>query len=158
MGDDDPSLDRRAVLGAAVGGLTGLSGCSADEPDDCPRLPTEPNYRGYLDQVDVYEATCDFRDEETVTVAVGGRGQEAFWEFRPVAIAVTPGTTVTWEWTGRGGAHDVVSVDEIFSSGRPTSEAGETFEFEFATPGIYRYYCTPHRSVHMKGVVFVSLE
>ncbi|ESP90042.1 halocyanin 2 [Candidatus Halobonum tyrrellensis G22] len=30
--------------------------------------------------------------------------------FDPAAVAVDAGTTVTWEWTGRGGEQDVVAV------------------------------------------------
>jgi plastocyanin len=32
------------------------------------------------------------------------------------------------------------------------------FEVSFDRPGVYRYVCTPHESVGMRGAVFVALE
>lgn len=89
-----------------------------------------------------------------VTVRVGTRGNGGYFAFGPPAIRVSSGTTITWEWTGRGGAHDVTALDGGFGSGL-TADAGATFGHAFDAPGVYRYYCTPHRSLGMKGVVVV---
>mgnify|MGYP006276508385 FL=1 len=92
---------------------------------------------------------------DTVRVSVGAAAGGGHYGFDPVFVSVDAGTTVRWEWTGEGGGHNVVAVDGSFSSGAAVSEAGATFEHAFSTPGIYRYFCRPHRGVGMKGVVEV---
>jgi halocyanin-like protein len=95
----------------------------------------------------------DRTGQDTVTVAVGA-GENSF-AFDPAAVTVDSGTTVVWEWTGKGGAHSIVAEDGTFDSGDAVSEAGFTFEYAFSESGIYRYYCRPHRAVGMKGLVEV---
>jgi halocyanin-like protein len=75
--------------------------------------------------------------------------------FAPPAVRIGTGTTVRWRWTGEGSQHNVVHEGGAFES-QLTSEAGHTFEHEFGEPGVYRYYCTPHRMLDMKGVVVVG--
>ena len=149
---------------AALVGSTGLAGCisngnlgGVDADADAPRVEVEPNYRGWFDGVSNYRGTLDLRGREEVRVRVGAKGSLGHFKFDPPAIAVSPGTTVVWEWTGKGGAHDVVAENGSFDSGALTSRAGATFEHAFESPAIYKYYCTPHRGMGMKGAVFVAL-
>lgn len=136
----------------------GLAGCEADPPaGECPELPAEPDYRGYLDGVSNYDHTCDRRNLDSVTVDVGVEGGIGYYKFGPPAIAVTPGTEVTWEWTGRGGAHNVVAERGAFRSGDPVDQDGHTFSHTFEDPAIYTYRCDPHVSQEMKGAVYVAL-
>lgn len=112
-----------------------------------------PNYDGSID---------DRREEDPVTVDVGTG--DAGTEFDPPAVAVSPGTTVRWEWTGEGGAHNVEAEpdDQIgesdyeFSSGDPVDEEDETYEQTLDEAGIALYHCEPHLSVGMKGAVVVE--
>lgn len=76
----------------------------------------------------------------------------------PTVVAVAPGTTLRWEWTGRGGPHDVVAESGAFDSGDPVDDAAAVFERALETPGLYRYYCTPHRRMGMRGAVYVAPE
>lgn len=153
-------LNRRSVLaGAAAAGTGSLAGCFGDDAeDDCPTLPQEPAYAGWLEKTSNYSKTCDFRGQDTAEVTVGVKANNAYWGFGPAAIAVTPETTVTWTWNGRGGSHDVVELEDRFDSGTPADSGSKTFEVTFDTPGVYKYFCTPHRSQDMKGAVFVALE
>lgn len=153
---------RRALFRQAVI-LTGgaLAGClsPSDNPSDaCTGIPTEPAYQDWFDDVSNYHVTCDFRDDDLVVVRVGASGNDAYWGFEPAAVAIRPETTIRWEWTGKGGPHDVVSDTGEFSSGEPTKTTDAVFEHTFDRPGIFRYYCTPHRSMGMKGAVFVAVE
>lgn len=150
-------LLRTAGAGTAAA-VAALAGCGGEPPADCPGLPVEPNYRGYLDGVSNYRHTCDYRDEESVTVEVGVQGDVGFFKFGPPAVAVSPGTEVVWTWTGRGGAHNVVAERGTFRSGDPIDEDGHTFASTFDEPAVYPYYCEPHRSQEMKGAVFVALD
>ncbi|PSP77468.1 hypothetical protein BRC81_09820 [Halobacteriales archaeon QS_1_68_20] len=84
------NLDRRDLLRAAgagsVVGLGGLSGCAESTGSECPTLPAEPDYRGWLDGVSNYDGTCDFRDREAVTVDVGVRGGLGYFKYGPAAV------------------------------------------------------------------------
>lgn len=152
---------RRSLLLSIGGcGILGVSGCigSADESDPCEKLETEPNYRGWFDDTSNYDGTCDRRGEATVSVQTGTPANNAHWGYTPAAVAVSPGSTVRWEWTGMGGAHDVVAERGDFASGAPTDDKGTVFEHTFPDPGLYKYYCSPHEAVGMKGAIFVALE
>jgi halocyanin-like protein len=94
----------------------------------------------------------DRTGDETVVVEVGaGDG----FQYAPAAVRVDPGTTVQWRWTGRGGLHDVAFRNaNVRTSLR--SEEGATFSYTFDTSGEYRYECTPHSGLGMRGVVIVE--
>jgi hypothetical protein len=66
------------------------------------------------------------------------------------------GTTIVWEWTGEGGAHNVVSDNSDVDSGSPVSDAGTTYEFTPEESQIIEYYCSPHQSQGMLGAVAVG--
>jgi halocyanin-like protein len=91
--------------------------------------------------------------EDSVTVEVGA-GDNGF-AFDPAAIRVDSGTTVTWEWTGEGGQHNVVDEDGKFESDL-MGEEGATFEYTFENAGNTRYFCRPHKASGMKGGVIVD--
>ena len=87
------------------------------------------------------------------SVAVGaGSGLS----FDPADLTVAPGTTVTWEWTGEGGAHNVVAEDDTFNSGEPQEGSGVTFEYTFEETGEFPYHCEPHQNAGMVGSVVVQ--
>lgn len=153
------TIDRRAFV-KAVGGAAlavSLAGCGGgggggggdDTVDD------EPNYEGWFDDVDNYDGTVDYTTESSPTVDVGAGDSGLL--FGPAAIRVTTGTTVTWEWTGQGGGHNVHEENDKFSS-EIANEQGHTFEHTFEESGTFRYYCEPHRAQGMKGAVDVVEE
>lgn len=130
-------------------------------------------YGGYLSGEGTWGGvTIEAFDVETVTVAVGAEGNGGFHAFDPAAIAIEPGTTVEWEWTGSGGGHDVVhdnavpgyeTDQRVFNSeaehgGGTTSEAGFVYEctFDPGMEGVYPYFCSPHLDSPMVGVVVVG--
>ena len=155
-------VDRRTFLKVAgvtaILGTTSLAGCTsraADRKPTTPQLPNEPNYKGYLDNTSNYDYTHDMRGQDAVTIEVGSPGNMGDFGFSPAAVAVSPHTTVTWEWTGRGGTHNVVADEGTFNSGPPVSTG--SFEFTFDKPGVYRYACEPHEAMGMKGAIFVAI-
>jgi halocyanin-like protein len=75
--------------------------------------------------------------------------------FGPAAVAVSTGTTVTWEWTGEGGQHNVAGSDGDFES-ETVGEEGHTFEHTFDATGEFTYFYQPHKMMGMKGVVVVE--
>lgn len=150
----------RAAASASVAALAGVAGCidgGGGEGNE-PVLDTEPDYKGWFKGVSNYRDTKDRRGQDTTTVRVGASANNGMFGFGPPAIAVTPGTTVQWDWTGEGGRHNVVSEADLFDSGRAVERANATFEHAFDQPGVFRYVCEPHGGVGMRGAVFVALE
>ena len=71
--------------------------------------------------------------------------------FRPAVLTVSAGTTVTW--TNREAElHTVASTTKLFASSG--LDSGDTFSFQFTTPGTYEYYCALHP--HMTGTIIVK--
>ena len=135
---------RRHTLAAAAGGVVaGLAGCMGGDSDG--------PYDGWLNGANNFEAVADQTGNETLTVNVGAPNPYAF---DPAAVRISPETTVIWEWTGRGSSHNVVDNGGAFQS-EYHLEAGSTFEHTFAEPGVYKYFCTPHQTQGMLGVIEV---
>ena len=166
--------ERRKILKAGGAALTfGLAGCigpfqdGEGVPGSVEKDPDAgngnengsggngsgfPQVEEYLSDANNYEGSVeDLTGEDSVTVEVGAGSGLAFG---PAAIQVDPGTTVTWEWTGEGGGHNVVDEDGKFES-EIVSEGGHTFEYTFEESGATRYYCAPHKASGMKGAVVV---
>jgi len=150
---DEASLGRRAFVrtsvgAAAVGGAAAAGGSAVGQA-----------YGGWLSDTSNYEGTTDLTGNEQVMVAVG-TGENGVL-FDPPAILVDPGTTVVWEWTGEGGSHNVMhepdgeDAEAAFESELMDGE-GDTFEHTFESEGTFRYFCSPHRAIGMKGVVAVG--
>jgi len=96
----------------------------------------------------------DWRGQSEATIEVGA-GPESL-AFSPTRTWVDPGTTITWEWTGEGGDHNVVANDGTFDSGDTINEGGTTFEHTFESVGMYTYHCAPHEALGMKGAIAVG--
>jgi halocyanin-like protein len=130
----------------------GDSGGGGEPADDVPSEIDE-----YLADARMYEGTiADYTGQDEVTVAVGA-GDVGF-AFDPAAIRIDSSTTVVWEWTGEGGAHNVASVEgseSDFDSGDAVDEEGATFEQSFDNTGIQLYQCTPHQANGMLGAIEV---
>ena len=133
-----------AAVGLAAAGATGTAGAQGSA------------YEGYLEDEGTWGGeTVDATGMEQVTVRVGAQGNGGNFAFAPPAMVVEPGTTITWEWTGEGSGHNVVSEAGNFESDT-YEQAGETFEYTFEEAGIEQYFCSPHKSQGMKGVVAVG--
>ncbi len=135
--------------GSATETSTGDGGSGGDNG-------TTPTLDGWFDGVSNFDGVADRTGQGAVTVDVGAEGNGGNVAFGPAAVMVSPGTTVRWKWTGEGATHNVVAEGGTFDSGTPVAEAGTTFEYTFEEPGTYRYVCTPHQSLGMRGAVVVT--
>jgi halocyanin-like protein len=149
---------RRFLRVGALAGVASVAGCSGgggggeSASDGSGGGGDSSAYGGWLDDAPNYDGTAaDRTGQETVTVTVGA-GNGLVYE--PVAVEVSPGTTIVWEWTGRGGQHNVREESGAFES-ELASTGGTTYERTFDASGVVRYYCVPHQAVGMKGVVDV---
>ena len=138
--------------GDGDGGGGGGGGVGGESVDDVPSAMDD-----YLSDARLYDGTVlDLTGSDEVVVDVGA-GDVGF-AFDPAALRVAAGTTVRWEWTGTGGAHNVAAASESatdFDSGSAVDSAEETFEHTFDEPGVQLYYCTPHRMNGMLGGIDV---
>ncbi|MFQ3319330.1 MAG: halocyanin-like protein [Natronomonas sp.] len=147
-------VSRRGFMTAAAG-----SAAAAAASGTAAAQQTVPDYGSFLGDANLYEegSAQDLRDQSEVTVSVGAGDGLAF---DPPAIWISPGTTVTWEWTGEGGSHNVVAEEGPagIDSGDPIGEEGHTYSYEFTEEdaGITNYKCEPHVSQGMKGGVAVG--
>jgi len=72
------------------------------------------------------------------------------FKFRPEAVTVTPGTTVTWR-NGDEEPHMIMSTDGVFRSSALESDGRYTYTF--TKLGTYHYFCAIHP--RMRGDVVV---
>ncbi|TKX53002.1 halocyanin, partial [Halorubrum sp. SP3] len=79
---------------AASAGATGTAAAQEVQPD-WPSGAADGNVGSYTD--------ARGQDEVTISVGAGSNGLA----FDPTLVWVDEGTTVTWEWTGAGGSHNV---------------------------------------------------
>lgn len=90
-------------------------------------------------------------DPSVVEVKVDGH------DFDPPEVHIKANQTVRWVWVS--GRHNVVSGDACSSDGRFSSgatAASTTFEHKFDAAGSFPYFCDPHCSIGMKGLVVVE--
>ncbi|MDY6780150.1 MAG: halocyanin domain-containing protein [Halobacteria archaeon] len=155
----------------AAGGLTGLAGCMGGSEEGGGNQTgggegsgsgggggSKPSYGGWMSDANNYDKVVDKTGQSEVTVKVGVGDRN--YAFGPAVVKVSPGTKVVWEWTGKGGSHNVVAKEgtgvQLMKSSNLKSKKGATYSHTFDTAGTYKYFCTPHRSLGMKGVVVVE--
>ena len=153
MSSDDVS--RRAFMRTA-GGAAAAAGAATATAGTAAAQEVEPDWPSAANgNVGSY---TDARGQDSVTISVGAGDQGL--AFDPTLVWVDEGTTITWEWTGNGGAHNVQTVDGPASldSGDPVGEEGATYEYETSgeDAGITHYHCVPHTAVGMHGGLAVG--
>jgi halocyanin-like protein len=132
-----------AAAGAATVGATGTA-------------TAQPSFGGWMSGVGNYSEVADETGSDSVTIQVGTEANGGAFGFGPAAVQVDPGTEIVWEWTGEGGQHNVVAQEGGEFESELTSESGFTFSQTLDSEGVVKYYCQPHRSLGMKGVVVVG--
>lgn len=164
MESSDRPFSRRGFIRAGAGTATGLAALNAAGSASAQ----SDLYGGHLaDTSNFTGTTSDAREVEEIVVEVGVEGNDGPNAFGPPAILVEPGTTVTFQWTGNG-FHNVIHQpntdpdrsEELFNSndefGSAVESPGSPWEFTFEEAGLYPYYCGPHQSLGMQGIVVVG--
>ncbi len=94
---------------------------------------------------------------ETINVKMLNKLEKRNMVFSNEIVKVNVGDTVFWEATDKG--HN---VEFISKNGVPEgvekfkSKISKDAEFTFSIPGIYAYWCTPHKTMGMIGFVIVG--
>jgi halocyanin-like protein len=171
MNTDETSRRRFLAAATTVGASVALAGCSGgsdgggsgeSDVNGGDYSAAEQRVVDYLnsnDETGNFDGSfADKTGADEVVIEVGAPGNGANYAYAPPAVTISPGTTVSWEWTGEGGSHNVVSADDSdfeLSSGSP-QEQREPFTQTFEESGVAFYYCSPHRTLGMKGGVVVE--
>ncbi len=93
---------------------------------------------------------------DTAVEMLNKKGKERML-FSEKIIRVSTGDTVTWKARSKG--HN---VEFIMKNGVPAgvkkfkSKLSKDVSYNFTVPGIYAYWCTPHKSMGMIGFVVVG--
>jgi plastocyanin len=87
-----------------------------------------------------------------VAQAGGGTVKASNYKFAPKTLTITRGSKVTWSWVN--GSHTVTFVKGSYN--KALNKAHPRVARTFKTPGTYKYYCTFHRSLGMKGKIVVK--
>ena len=94
---------------------------------------------------------------EEVTVEMLNKLEKENMVFSNKIVKVNIGDTVFWKATNKG--HN---VEFIMKGGVPEgvdkfkSKVGQDTEYTFLIPGIYAYWCTPHKTMGMIGFIIVD--
>ena len=94
---------------------------------------------------------------EDATVEMLNKLDKRSMVFSTEIVRINSGDTVFWKATDKG--HNVQFISK---NGVPEgvekfkSKIGKDAEFTFTIPGIYAYWCTPHKSMGMIGFVIVD--
>ncbi|MFB6105961.1 MAG: halocyanin domain-containing protein [Halobacteriaceae archaeon] len=147
---DTKTFGRRALLRTAVGTVAGVAAATGTASAQ------SEEFGGWLQDTTNYDGVVDKTGQDEVSVQVGVEQGPGPYGFGPPAIRVSPGTTVTWTWTGDGGAHNVHAMEGADFKSQTVSEAGHTFSHTFESEGTVKYQCDPHAPLGMKGVVDVA--
>ena len=94
---------------------------------------------------------------EDITVEMLNKLDKRTMVFSQEIVRINPGDTVYWKSTDPG--HNVQFISK---NGVPDgvekfkSKVGKDTEFTFTIPGIYAYWCVPHKTLGMIGFVIVG--
>ncbi len=94
---------------------------------------------------------------EDITVDMLNKLEKRNMVFSQEIVRINPGDTVFWKSIDKG--HNVQFISK---NGVPEgvekfkSKIGKDAEYTFTTPGIYAYWCVPHKTMGMIGFVIVG--
>ena len=75
--------------------------------------------------------------------------------FNPESITINEGDSVNFLWSGELLPHNSVEENGVFDSGDAAEDVDYTYTFDFDQAGTYDFFCEPHQSVGMKGLITV---
>ncbi len=90
------------------------------------------------------------------TIEMLNKLDKEYMVFSEKVIYIDSGDTVSWKATDKG--HNVEFVKGAVPTGVEAfkSKLNVDTEYKFSIPGIYAYWCTPHKTMGMIGFVVVG--
>jgi len=157
------SLSRRTLLKTLAGSTAsmGLAGCTEAVGRDMPSSEFVGGPNDLQSDLTVYMYAPDNGGE--------AGGKKIPYMFRPMVGFVETGTTVEWTHAGNESvlhsstAFGGMSTDPLlipadakpWNSG-PVRAEKDPYKHTFDTPGVYLYYCMPHKDFGMAGALIVG--
>jgi plastocyanin len=133
---DDYVLAHTVLVASMLAPLASGTGCPGEEPAPAPPAAAAPGA----------PAAMAMGGHSTIDITMSGLA------YSPAAITVAPGSTV--KWTNMEDAPHTITSKGGGMLKSKTLQKGGSFSFQFATPGVYAYYCTVHPN--MTGTVSVG--
>ena len=90
------------------------------------------------------------------TVEMLNRLNKESMVFEPKIVRVNVGDTVLWKATDKGHNVEFIKKGVPEGVGKFKSKYNKDAEYKFTTPGIYAYWCTPHKNMGMIGFIVVG--
>ena len=103
----------------------------------------------------LFVANVSFAEDTTVEML--NKLDKRTMVFSQEIVRINPGDTVYWKSTDPG--HNVQFISKnVVPDGveKFKSKVGKDTEFTFTIPGIYAYWCVPHKTLGMIGFVIVG--
>ena len=90
------------------------------------------------------------------TIEMLNKLDNEYMVFSKKIVYIDSGDTVFWKATDKG--HNVEFVRRAVPTGVEAfkSKLNQDTEYKFSIPGIYAYWCTPHKTMGMIGFVIVG--
>ena len=91
-----------------------------------------------------------------ITVEMLNKFNNEYMVYSKKIVRININETVLWKATDKG--HNVEFIKDAIPEGVENfkSKYNVDVEYEFTIPGIYAYWCTPHKSLGMIGFVVVG--
>ena len=90
------------------------------------------------------------------TVEMLNRLNKESMVFEPKIVRVNVDDTVLWKATDKGHNVEFIKKGVPEGVGKFKSKYNKDTEYKFTIPGIYAYWCTPHKNMGMIGFVVVG--
>ena len=90
------------------------------------------------------------------TVEMLNRLNKESMVFEPKIVRVNVGDTVLWKANDKGHNVEFIKKGVPEGVGKFKSKFNKDVEYKFEVPGIYAYWCTPHKNMGMIGFVVVG--
>ena len=91
-----------------------------------------------------------------VTVEMLNKLDKEIMVFTKKIVRVDVGDTVFWKATDKGHNVEFIKKGVPEGVGKFKSKFNQDTEYKFTIPGIYAYWCTPHKNMGMIGFVVVG--
>ena len=91
-----------------------------------------------------------------VTIEMLNKLDNEYMVFSQKIVKVDIGNTVFWKSTDPGHNVEFIKDGVPEGVGKFKSKLSKDIEYKFTIPGIYAYWCTPHKSMGMIGFVIVG--
>ena len=91
-----------------------------------------------------------------ITIEMLNKLDNEYMVFSQKIVKVDIGNTVFWKSTNPGHNVEFIKDGVPEGVGKFKSKLSKDIEYKFTIPGIYAYWCTPHKSMGMIGFVIVG--